>query len=167
MRLLPHSPPPSFALFSFLTLLEPFFFFFFLPTECIELVDAAFMRATMAVGNPARKYDIADHLFFRLQGSTPGTLAESVEVVKKVVKKHGGDKFWPAKTEEEAEAVWTDRKIGLYSGLAYAGEGAKAWATDVWWARGHRVWAPVAHWMFGQCPDLQVTSTRARDSARH
>ncbi|KAH9978352.1 FAD-linked oxidase-like protein [Russula compacta] len=102
-----------------------------IPIQCIELVDAAFMRATMAVGNPARKYDIADHLFFRLQGTTPSMLAESVEVVKKVVTKHGGDKFWPAKTKEEAEAVWTDRKIGLYSGLAYAGEGAKAWATDV------------------------------------
>jgi D-lactate dehydrogenase (cytochrome) len=90
------------------------------------------MRATMTAGNPARQYDIADHLFFKLQGATPGSLSESVEVVKKIVKKHGGDKFLPARTEEEAEAIWTDRKNGLYSGLAYAGEGAKAWTTDVW-----------------------------------
>jgi D-lactate dehydrogenase (cytochrome) len=90
------------------------------------------MRATVAAGNPARKYDIADHLFFKLQGATPGALSESVEVVKKIVRKHGGDRFWPAKTQEEAEAVWTDRKNGLYTGLAYAGEGAKAWTTDVW-----------------------------------
>lgn len=100
--------------------------------ECIELVDAAFMRATMTAGNPARQYDIADHLFFKLQGATPSALSESVEVVKKAVKKHGGDNFWPARTQEEAEAIWTDRKNGLYSGLAYAGERARAWITDVW-----------------------------------
>ena len=58
--------------------------------ECIELVDAAFMRATMSVGNPARPYDVADHLFFKLQSATPGALSESVEVVKKIVEKHGG-----------------------------------------------------------------------------
>jgi len=90
------------------------------------------MRATMTAGNPARQYDIADHLFFKLQGATPGALSESVEVVKKIVKKHGGDKFWPARTQEEAEAVWTDRKNGLYSSQAYAGEGARVWMTDVW-----------------------------------
>jgi D-lactate dehydrogenase (cytochrome) len=100
--------------------------------ECIELVDAAFMRATMTAGNPARQYDIADHLFFKLQGATPGALSESLEVVKKTVKKHGGDNFWPARTQEEAEAIWTDRKNGLYSTLAYGGEGARAWSTDVW-----------------------------------
>jgi D-lactate dehydrogenase (cytochrome) len=100
--------------------------------ECIELVDAAFMRATMTAGNPARQYDIADHLFLKLQGATPGALSEAVEVVKKTAKKHGGDRFWPARTQEEAEAIWTDRKNGLYSGLAYAGKGARAWTTDVW-----------------------------------
>ncbi|KAI9452798.1 FAD-binding domain-containing protein [Lactarius psammicola] len=99
--------------------------------QCIELVDAAFMRATVAAGNPARNYDIADHLFFKLQGATPGALSEAVDVVKRIVRKHGGDKFWPAQSEEEAEAMWTDRKVGFYSGLAYAGEGAKAWTTDV------------------------------------
>ena len=100
--------------------------------ECIELVDAEFIRAVTTVGNPARPYEIADHLFFKLQGATPGALSESMEVVKKIVKKHGGDKFWPAKTQEEAEAIWSDRKNGLYFGLIYAGENAKAWATDVW-----------------------------------
>src|SRR6267154_3125226 len=54
--------------------------------ECIELVDAAFMRATMTPVNPARQYEIADHLFFKLQGATPGALSESVEVVKMIVK---------------------------------------------------------------------------------
>ncbi|KAH9053948.1 FAD-linked oxidase-like protein [Lactarius deliciosus] len=73
--------------------------------ECIEPVDAAFMHVTMVTGNPAREYDIADHLFFKLQGATPGALAGAVDVVKRIVKKHGGDKFWPAQSEEEAAAI--------------------------------------------------------------
>jgi D-lactate dehydrogenase (cytochrome) len=88
--------------------------------ECIELVGAAFMRATMTAGNPARQYNIADHLSLKLQGATPGARSESVEVVRKTVKKHGGDSFWPARTQEEVEAIWVDRKNGLYSSLAYA-----------------------------------------------
>ncbi|KAH9172017.1 FAD-binding domain-containing protein [Lactarius sanguifluus] len=83
------------------------------------------------VRKASEAYDIADHLFFKLQGATPGALAEAVDVVKRIVKKHGGDKFWPAQSEEEAAAMWTDRKNAHYSGLAYAGEGAKAWSTDV------------------------------------
>ena len=124
-------PSLLFTCYSFITPLERLNSFF--GVECIELVDAAFMRAVIAVGNPARPYDVADHLFFKLQGATPGALSESVEMVKKIIKKHGGDKYWPAKTKEEADAIWTDRKNGLYSGLAYAGEGAKAWGTDVWY----------------------------------
>jgi D-lactate dehydrogenase (cytochrome) len=99
----------------------------------------------MATGNPARNYDIADHLFFKLQGATPASLAEAVDVVKRIVKKHGGDKFWPAQNEEEAEAMWTDRKNGHYAGLAYAGEGAKAWSTDVWCV-----------WLGGFCPAVDL-----------
>jgi hypothetical protein len=48
---------------------------------------------------------------------------------KCIVKKRGGDKFWPAKNEE-AKAIWMDCKVGFY--LALAGEGAKAWTVDVW-----------------------------------
>ncbi|KAI9456006.1 lactate dehydrogenase D, isoform CRA_d [Russula earlei] len=70
--------------------------------------------------HPARQYDIADHIFFKLQGATPSALSESVEVAKEIVKTHGGDKFYFAKTQEEAGVI-----------LAYAGEGAMAWSTDV------------------------------------
>ena len=54
-------------------------------SECVELVDATFMRMTTATGNAARKYDIADHLFFKLQGATPASLAEAVDVVKYII----------------------------------------------------------------------------------
>ena len=62
----------------------------------------------------------------------PAFLIEAVDVVKYIVKKHDGDKFWPAKNEEEAEAMWTGRKNGHYAVRTYAGEGARAWSMDVW-----------------------------------
>ena len=74
------------------------------------------MRATVAAADPARKYHIADRLFFKLQGATPGALSESVVVVKKIVRKHGGDKFRPAKTQEEAEdgpEEWVVHRSGV------------------------------------------------------
>jgi len=90
------------------------------------------MRAPLTAGNPARQYDNADHLFFKLQGAIPGAPYESVEMVKKIAKKHGGDKFWPASTQNSAEAMCTDRENGMYSSRAYAGDGANVWMTDVW-----------------------------------
>ena len=87
------------------------------------------MRMATATGNRTRKYNIADHLFFKLR-ATPACLAEAVDTEKHVVKKHGEYKFWPAQNEE-AEAMWTDRKNGHYAGLAYAGEGAIAWSMGV------------------------------------
>ncbi|KAH9010451.1 FAD-linked oxidase-like protein [Lactarius pseudohatsudake] len=86
--------------------------------ECIELVDAAFIRVTMATKNPARERDARRARRGRGRGE-----ADS--------EKHGSDNFWPAQSEEEAAAMWTDRKNAHYSGLAYAGDGATAWSTDV------------------------------------
>lgn len=97
----------------------------------IELIDAAFMCMTMAAGNPARKYDIVDHSPSNCRARRPPPSPEAVDVVKRIVKKQGGDKFWLAKNDE-AEVMWTVRKNGHYAGLAYAGEGVKAWSTGVW-----------------------------------
>jgi D-lactate dehydrogenase (cytochrome) len=101
-------------------------------TECIELVNTALICAIVTVGNPSHQYNIADHLFFKLQSPTPGMLSKAVEVIKKIVKKHGGNKLWPAKTQEDAKVVWTDWKNSLYSAMAYAGDGVKTWVMDVW-----------------------------------
>ncbi|KAI0061432.1 FAD-binding domain-containing protein [Artomyces pyxidatus] len=99
--------------------------------QCIELTDAAFMQATNLYGASARKYDVADHLFFKLQGPSAASIKETARIVQEVVKKHGGSRWTLAKDAEEAETMWTDRKNAHYSGLAYGGDGAKGWATDV------------------------------------
>ena len=52
--------------------------------------------------------------------------------MREVVQKHGGKGWMLAKDEAESEEMWADRKNAHYIGMAWAGEGAKGWATDVW-----------------------------------
>ncbi|KAI0052727.1 FAD-binding domain-containing protein [Auriscalpium vulgare] len=99
--------------------------------QCVELTDAKFMHATNIYGSSNRQYEVADHLFFKLQGPSEISLKESARIVKEVAAKHGGTRWTLAKDADEANTMWTDRKNALYSGLAYGGEGAKAWSTDV------------------------------------
>lgn len=91
------------------------------------------MDATNLYGPSSRKYAVADHLFFKLQGPSTSSLAETARIVKAVVQKHGGTNWSLAKNEKEADDLWTDRKNAHYSGLAYGGVGCKGWSTDVWW----------------------------------
>ncbi len=91
------------------------------------------MHATNVSGATGNKYDVADHLFFKLQGATPAAIDEAAQIVQKVVKKHGGSRFKRAKTQEEGDLIWQDRKNALFTALAYAGGDAKGWLTDVWY----------------------------------
>ena len=90
------------------------------------------MKATNIYGMSSRKWPEKDSLFFKFQGPTSRALSESAEIVRKITDKHGGTNFTLAKTEKEADDLWTDRKNALFSGLAMV-PGAKAWGTDVWW----------------------------------
>ena len=78
-----------------------------------------------------QKYPVADSLFFKFQGATAASLADTAAVVKRVVEEHGGTGFQLARTQEEAEELWSDRKNAHYAGLALA-PGAQGWPTDVW-----------------------------------
>lgn len=89
------------------------------------------MLSTNLFGMSKRKYPVADSLFFKFQGNTPTSLRDTALLVKNIVRKHSGTGFTLARDEEEAEALWTDRKNALYSGLALV-EGCKGWSTDVW-----------------------------------
>ena len=91
------------------------------------------MHATNVSGASGNKYDETDHLFFKLQGATPAAINDTAQIVQQVVKKHGGSKFKCAKTEEEGDLIWQDRKNALFTALAYAGGDAKGWLTDVWY----------------------------------
>ena len=52
-------------------------------------------------------------------------------MVKQIVEKHGGSNFQLARNDEEAAALWSDRKNIHYGGLALI-DGCQGWPTDVW-----------------------------------
>ena len=99
--------------------------------ECVELVDDIFMQATNTYGVSKRKWPEKDSLFFKFQGPSQASLKETAEIVKKIVKKYGATNFELARTKEEADELWNDRKNAHYSGLALL-PGGKGWPTDVW-----------------------------------
>lgn len=98
--------------------------------QCVELCDDAFMRSTNLYGQSTRKWPEKDSLFIKLQGPTPTIMAESRSVVEKICSAHGGSGFTCASSDAEANALWSDRKNALYSGLALV-EGSRGWSTDV------------------------------------
>ncbi|KAF9472982.1 hypothetical protein BDN70DRAFT_817879 [Pholiota conissans] len=98
--------------------------------QCVELVDDVFIGAINKYGMSKQKYPVADSLFFKFQGATAASLADTATVVKRVVEEHGGTGFQLARTQEEAEELWSDRKNAHYAGLALA-PGAQGWPTDV------------------------------------
>lgn len=98
--------------------------------QCVELCDSEFMRSINLYGASQRKYPEQDSLFFKFQGPTSASIAETAKIVKEIVQKHGGTGYQLARTEKEALDLWADRKNALYSGLALL-EGSRGWSTDV------------------------------------
>ncbi|KAJ7320844.1 FAD-linked oxidase-like protein [Mycena albidolilacea] len=98
--------------------------------QCVELVDDTFMAATNKYGASQHKYAESDGLFFKFQGHSPASLAETARVVKEICTNHGGTGFRLANGEQEAHDIWQDRKNAHHSGMALV-PGAKGWATDV------------------------------------
>jgi D-lactate dehydrogenase (cytochrome) len=116
------------------------------------------MHATNVSGGTGNKYDVADHLFFKLQGATPAAIDDAAKIVQEVVKKHGGSKFKRAKTKEEGNLIWQDRKNALFTALAYAGGDAKGWLTDVWYVP-HCCYLGLTFDCYPKCPCLQTPPT--------
>ncbi len=76
-------------------------------------------------------YPVSDTLFFKIQGS-PESIKLAAKEAQTITKKHSSSQFVFAKTDEEADDLWRNRKHALTSSIAYAGPGAKCWTTDVW-----------------------------------
>ena len=89
------------------------------------------MTSINEAGLVSKSYPVRDTLFFKLQG-TPAAIKEAATAVKQIVKKHGSDKVEFASTDAEADELWQNRKYALLSVISTAGEGARAWTTDVW-----------------------------------
>ena len=77
-----------------------------------------------------RKYAVKDTLFFKFQGPTQSSLQETAAIVKDIVEKYDGRNFTLARSKEEADDMWSDRKNAHYAGLAIL-PGSKGWPTDV------------------------------------
>ncbi|KAG6831366.1 hypothetical protein H0H87_005377 [Tephrocybe sp. NHM501043] len=89
------------------------------------------MAATNKYGMSKRKWPVKDSLFFKFQGPSQASLQETAKVVKQIVEKHGGTGFEHARTKQEADELWADRKNAHYSGMSLL-ENARGWPTDVW-----------------------------------
>lgn len=98
--------------------------------QCIELLDKVSMFAVNMHASPGRKWAEKDSLFFKFQGHSQAALQETAKVVKTIVEKHGGTRFELARDEEDAEAMWNDRRNAYSAGLAFM-EGGRGTPTDV------------------------------------
>lgn len=86
------------------------------------------MRATNKYGVSERKYPELDSLFFKFQG-TEETIRETSRLVQKIIKKHGSTGYEEAKTRQQADDLWADRKNALFSALALRAVGR---TTNIW-----------------------------------
>ncbi|KAF9074208.1 FAD-linked oxidase-like protein [Rhodocollybia butyracea] len=98
--------------------------------QCVELLDDVFMSALNKFGQSGRTWPHKDTLFFKIQGHSKESLAESGNVIQAIAEQHGGFGFQLAKNEQEADDLWLDRKNAHYSGLALV-PGSRSIATDV------------------------------------
>lgn len=98
--------------------------------ECVELLDDRMMAAINKSGTMETKYPAVDTLFFKIQGS-PEAIKQTAELVKKITRSHGGERFKFAASDQEAADLWQNRKDALFATLA-SHPGSKCWTTDVW-----------------------------------
>ncbi|KAL1744203.1 FAD-linked oxidase-like protein [Schizophyllum fasciatum] len=97
--------------------------------QCLELVDDHMMAAINSAGLVEKPYPVSDTLFVKVQGDA-GAIDQASKTLKAIVKKHGSSQFEFAKTDEEADTLWQNRKYALISTLG-AHPGSRCWTTDV------------------------------------
>ncbi|EKM60643.1 uncharacterized protein PHACADRAFT_155739 [Phanerochaete carnosa HHB-10118-sp] len=120
--------------------------------QCIELLDALFMKALNTYNkNGSRTWPEKDSLFIKIQGATPVFIEESARILRAVAEKHGGTNFEFAATDAQAEELWLARKNALHAGFVMF-PGAKAIGTDIC--------VPVS-----RLPDLVAASKKDFDAA--
>lgn len=88
------------------------------------------LAAINTAGFISTPFPIRDTLLFKIQGDDTSINSTS-QAIKTIVEKHGGLGFQFAKTDQEAEELWQNRKYALMSSLA-AHPGLRCWTTDVW-----------------------------------
>ncbi|TRM59932.1 FAD-linked oxidase-like protein [Schizophyllum amplum] len=97
--------------------------------QCLELVDDHMMAAINSAGLVDKPYPVSDTLFVKVQGDA-GAIELASRTLKAIVKKHGSTQFEFAKTDDEADTLWQNRKYALMSTIG-AHPGHRCWTTDV------------------------------------
>lgn len=100
------------------------------PIAAIEILDDNQMKCINDVGSTSRTWKEAPTLFFKFSG-TPASVKEQIALVQKLAKKSGSQSFEFARSEEEAQSLWSARKEALWSLMAKRRPGDRVWTTDV------------------------------------
>ncbi|KAJ9356069.1 proteins the FAD binding domain-containing protein [Paecilomyces variotii] len=97
----------------------------------VELMDDVLMKIINMGKGSARTWDEAPTLFFKFAG-TPDSVKEQVSIVQKLAKKANSKTFDFARNREEINALWSARKVALWSVFEMRKDpGDHFWTTDV------------------------------------
>ncbi|VDC04227.1 unnamed protein product [Peniophora sp. CBMAI 1063] len=97
--------------------------------QCVELLDDNMMSALNGTGLLEDPLPVQDSLFFKIQGA-PEAVAATADLIQKIASSHGSERFAFAKTDEEADSLWMNRKYALNATLSSI-PGSRCWTTDV------------------------------------
>lgn len=101
------------------------------PIAAIEILDDVQMKCINDVGTTSRTWKETPTLFFKFNG-TPTSVKEHISLVQGLAKKSGSKSFEFARSQEEADELWSARKEALWSVMAKKKDPSDhVWTTDV------------------------------------
>lgn len=100
------------------------------PVGAMEIMDEVQMSVINRAGATGMTWKEAPTMFFKFTGTEAG-VKDNVGVVEAITMANHGSDFEFAKSKEDAETLWSARKIALWSMLSLRDEGDEVWSTDV------------------------------------
>ncbi|KAF2458175.1 hypothetical protein BDY21DRAFT_284737 [Lineolata rhizophorae] len=101
------------------------------PIAAVEILDDEQMRCINQAGATRRHWAQSPTLFFKFAG-TPQSVKEHVAMVQRLAKGAGSKSFEFARSDAEAEELWSARKDALWSVMAQKrSHEDRMWTTDV------------------------------------
>ena len=101
------------------------------PIAAVEILDDVQMRCINESGLTSRQWTEAPTLFFKFSG-TPTGVKEQIGVARKMASASRSKTFEFAKSDDEADELWSARKDALWSVMAKRkSENDHVWTTDV------------------------------------
>lgn len=101
------------------------------PIAAMELLDDNAMTVLNKTGSTGeRKWAAEPTIFFKFSGSK-ASVADNIQEVQKISLANRGGAFEFARDEAEQNALWSGRKMALWSFLSLRPEGTELYSTDV------------------------------------